>query len=360
MTNANEMAQKGFDTGFTDANDNELHVGDYVRICGHIGKIVFSCGAFGIFITDEVPWDALEELVRKDSGNHPSFLYNDNFISFWEIVWNLSEDTDEPCLPYVESLTATGGVFTDEKGDKDVFMGCINGCSATLTQCEYTCGHYHTCDTVAVANDLLRDEELGKEGNDKKYLFPESNVIDMSKLYKDGEDVMFYWCNACGEVNLPGDIGIVLHKEDELPLHIQSIYANLECECNETNEYAANICNKSGILLMALYPYQFVADVLKIDERSQKAQDATEQFALNLKAFSNDLLAEFKKIDPNCEVVLGIHTDPEGPELGVFIPFFEDEKPVENNLSAVRKRFNEIAYSDAVRNLIRKGVNSNG
>ena len=45
MTNANEMAQKGFDTGFIDANDNELHVGDYVRICGHIGKIVFSCGA---------------------------------------------------------------------------------------------------------------------------------------------------------------------------------------------------------------------------------------------------------------------------------------------------------------------------
>ena len=253
-----------------------------------------------------------------------------------------------------------GGIFTDENGNKDVFMGCINGCSATLTQCEYTCGHYHTCDTVAVANDLLRDEELGKEGNDKKYLFPESNVIDMSKLYKDGEDVMFYWCNACGEVNLPGDIGIVLHEKDELPLHIQSIYANLECECNETNEYAASICNRSGILLMALYPYQFVADVLKIDEQSQKAQDATEQFALNLKAFSNNLLAEFKKVDPNCEVVLGIHTDPEGPELGVFIPFFEDEKPVENNLSAVRKRFNEIAYSDAVRNLIRKGVNSNG
>ena len=38
---------------------------------------------------------------------------------------------------------------------------------------------------------------------------------------------------------------------------------------------------------MALYPYQFVADVLKIDERSQKAQDATEQFALR-----------FRPIDP--------------------------------------------------------------
>lgn len=147
----NEMAQKGFNTGFTDADGNELHVGDYVRLCGDIGEIVFSCGAFGIFIVDEVPWDALEELVRKDSGNRPSFLYNDNFISFWEIVWNLSEDSDEPCLPHVKSVTATGGIFTDEEGNKDVFMGCISSCFATLTQCEHTCGRYYTCDTVAIA-----------------------------------------------------------------------------------------------------------------------------------------------------------------------------------------------------------------
>lgn len=53
-----------------------------------------------------------------------------------------------------------GGIFTDENGNKDVFMGCINGCSATLTQCEYTCGRYCTCDAVAVANDLLLDNEL--------------------------------------------------------------------------------------------------------------------------------------------------------------------------------------------------------
>lgn len=41
MTNAKEMVQKGFDTGFTDTEGHELHVGDYVCICGHIGKIVF-------------------------------------------------------------------------------------------------------------------------------------------------------------------------------------------------------------------------------------------------------------------------------------------------------------------------------
>lgn len=134
MNNAKEMAQKGFNTGFTDTEGHELHVGDYVLLCGDIGKIVFSCGAFGILFPEYVPWDSLEELVRKDSGNRPSFLYNDNFISFWEIVWNLSEDTDEPCLPYVESVTDriirnnyTGGygeqgkVIPDEAGEQTVY-----------------------------------------------------------------------------------------------------------------------------------------------------------------------------------------------------------------------------------------------
>jgi len=189
----------------------------------------------------------------------------------------------------------------------------------------------------------------------KKYLFDKTNVIDLSKLYaEDYNDTMFYWCNSCGEVNLPGDVGIVLHTEDELPPKIKSIFEYLECERNETNEYAVTVCNKSGILLMALYPCRFVADVLKIDEESEKALDATEQFALNLKGFGNRLTAELKEIDPNCEVILGIHTDPEGPEFGVFVPFFEDGQPVANNLSGIRKKFNKIAYSDVVCNLIRK------
>lgn len=190
---------------------------------------------------------------------------------------------------------------------------------------------------------------------DKKYMFDGINVVDLSKLYEDNSNnTMFYWCNACGDVNLPSDVGIVLHTEDELPPKIKRIYDSLECECNETNEYAVTICNKSGILLVALYPYQYIADVLKIDEQSQKAQDATEQLALDLKSFGNDLAAELKKIDPNREVILGIHTDPEGPELGVFIPFYEDGQPLANNLSGIRKKFNGIAYSDTVCNLIRK------
>lgn len=40
----NEMAQKGFNTGFRDADGNELHVGDYVRVCGDIGEVDVTFG----------------------------------------------------------------------------------------------------------------------------------------------------------------------------------------------------------------------------------------------------------------------------------------------------------------------------
>ena len=55
-----------------------------------------------------------------------------------------------------------------------------------------------TKEIVAAANDLLCGNELSKEENDKKYLFPESNVIDMSKLYKDGEGAFCPLCRSGG------------------------------------------------------------------------------------------------------------------------------------------------------------------
>lgn len=59
---------------------------------------------------------------------------------------------------------------------------------------------------------------------DKKYMFDGINVVDLSKLYEDNSnDTMFYWCNACGDVNLPSDVGIVLHTEDELPNETNSM-----------------------------------------------------------------------------------------------------------------------------------------
>lgn len=93
------MAREGFNTGFEDENGNPILVGDQVAFCGEIGKADYCCGAFGFTFKNGVPWDAIEQVVRETTGNEPHFLYNDNFVSFWEIIWNLCDGADDRVLP---------------------------------------------------------------------------------------------------------------------------------------------------------------------------------------------------------------------------------------------------------------------
>lgn len=88
-------------TGLTDFDGDEIFEGEIVELpTGQRGEVVFELGAWGIAVTDDmIKWDRLDELVREIYGNEPYFLYNDNFISFWELTWNLcSEDSyDSKC-----------------------------------------------------------------------------------------------------------------------------------------------------------------------------------------------------------------------------------------------------------------------
>lgn len=91
--------EKGTETGYEDESGKKLHVGDLVEFCGALGEVAFECGALGIaFTSDNVPWDAFIELVQC---TRPMVLYNDNFISFWEILWNVSDELDTVQIPYV-------------------------------------------------------------------------------------------------------------------------------------------------------------------------------------------------------------------------------------------------------------------
>lgn len=91
--------EKGAETGYEDESGKKLHIGDVVEFCGTLGEVAFECGALGIaFTSDNVPWDAFLELVPC---TRPRVLYNDNFISFWEILWNVSDELDTVQIPYV-------------------------------------------------------------------------------------------------------------------------------------------------------------------------------------------------------------------------------------------------------------------
>lgn len=87
---------RGEYTDFVDTNDTEIYEGDIVRFFGMIGVITQECGAFGIGFSQTIDYEVLEKAVPIVCGN-PHFLYNDNFISLWEISWNFNEFDSNIC-----------------------------------------------------------------------------------------------------------------------------------------------------------------------------------------------------------------------------------------------------------------------
>lgn len=109
-TNINELyagTTKEY-TGVCDGNARELCVGDKVGLFGMSGKVVFECGAYGIGFETLIDWDKIEEKIPEMTGcnNSPCFCYNDNFVSFWELLWNFNCEDD---LCYVVELLGQDG-----------------------------------------------------------------------------------------------------------------------------------------------------------------------------------------------------------------------------------------------------------
>lgn len=78
-------------TGVYDKNCKLIQLGDTVCFLDMIGEVCFESGAYGI-VFDFVDWDKIETAIPVETGCDNS-LYaccNDNFISFWEIMWNFN------------------------------------------------------------------------------------------------------------------------------------------------------------------------------------------------------------------------------------------------------------------------------
>ena len=94
----------GDNTYYYDADEQLLHIGDRAEMFGAQGSIGFECGSLGIAFDYGVPWKKIKEATEEQCGNKPQFLSNDPFLSFWEILWNLRDDTDTVFLPIVRKV----------------------------------------------------------------------------------------------------------------------------------------------------------------------------------------------------------------------------------------------------------------
>lgn len=80
------------DTNIYDKNLKPIKVGDKVSLFGMTGTVIFECGAYGIGFLNPINWDLIESKIPEitECYNTPCFCCNDNFVSFWELIWNFN------------------------------------------------------------------------------------------------------------------------------------------------------------------------------------------------------------------------------------------------------------------------------
>ncbi|MGN1456410.1 MAG: YopX family protein [Acutalibacteraceae bacterium] len=109
--------------GLIDINGYGIFEGDIVKLLDfQVGKVVQECGSFGIAIMPCIDWDYLDSEICNITGcnNVPDFCRNDNFISFWEIMWNYNQE--EHCCEVVEVI---GNIHDGIKQENNIKEGKI-------------------------------------------------------------------------------------------------------------------------------------------------------------------------------------------------------------------------------------------
>lgn len=84
------------ETHVYDMDGSPIWTGDNVSLFGMVGEVVFESGAYGIGFEHAIDWERIESEIVRVTGcdNSPDFCYNDNFISFWELLWNFNCEDD--------------------------------------------------------------------------------------------------------------------------------------------------------------------------------------------------------------------------------------------------------------------------
>ena len=93
------------ETGVLDVNLQSIEVGDKIKLFNQIGAVSFESGTYGIAFDNTIDYDYLASEIYPVTGcdNSPYFCGNDNFISFWELLWNFN--CEEDCCTVVEIVS---------------------------------------------------------------------------------------------------------------------------------------------------------------------------------------------------------------------------------------------------------------
>lgn len=107
--------------GLYDCNDKKIFEGDIVKVLDKFrGIVTFKYGTFGIVFTETIDYSYFEKAIPAvtDCDNKPHFCCCDNFVSFWELMWNYNQE--EHCCEVVEVI---GNIHDGIKQENDMSEG---------------------------------------------------------------------------------------------------------------------------------------------------------------------------------------------------------------------------------------------
>lgn len=135
-------------------------------------------------------------------------------------------------------------------------------------------------------------------------------VINLNEVYR--EELMYYWCNRSGEINMPGYRRFTLSSADMLPPVAKYVYDNFclgECYAGE---YVVTYNGETGLALGWLFDYSWLEDlgVLPADNEVE-VKDAFHKAVRDA--------ADVLTIACSYPVLYGMDTDPDGDEILVFL-----------------------------------------
>lgn len=157
-------------------------------------------------------------------------------------------------------------------------------------------------------------------------------VLSLNDIYK--QDELFYWCNACGDINMPNTDPMSLHTEDELPMRERNLYENYWEEGAGCCMYVVRFREHPAMVLNYLFDKGYCEDLLG----HEPTRADMHHFWVAIRDCAQFL--ERDERTAGCWVVVGEDTDPDGHELTVVVPYERRE-----TIKDVLHYLNETVYA---------------
>ena len=139
---------------------------------------------------------------------------------------------------------------------------------------------------------------------------------NLKEIYE--KELLFYWCNLLGEINVPSAERFSSGDPEELPPKQKILYEGWQWE-DDPYRYVVSYDGKAAMALGLLFDYSWLADIMTMKESNFCVRAMGGLLFQAIQKYGQELEARL----PNVDILVGEDTDPDGHELLVVVPFDE-------------------------------------